>query len=125
MADDAKYLRLMHKGAQLRSKLSEMWRNKRSYAGASDFVKDALLQEHFSTSIRDWKGVHVMTIHKSKGKEFDEVIIYEGSFHGKIVPQNADEKRGAQALLMLRVGVTRAMQRTTIVTPKVDVCRFV
>jgi ATP-dependent exoDNAse (exonuclease V) beta subunit len=35
----------------------------------------ALLQEHFAIGAKDWKGVHVMTIHKSKGKEFDQVIV--------------------------------------------------
>ena len=35
-----------------------------------------MLQEHFAIGAKDWKGVHGMTIHKSKGKEFDQVIVY-------------------------------------------------
>jgi DNA helicase-2/ATP-dependent DNA helicase PcrA len=65
-----------------------------------------------------------MTIHKSKGKEFDQVIIYEGSHQGRIVPSNATEKRISQARLMLRVGVTRAKDKVTIFTPKADPCHF-
>jgi DNA helicase-2/ATP-dependent DNA helicase PcrA len=82
------------------------------------------VQEHFSASIKEWRGVHVMTIHKSKGKEFNEVVIYEGTHNGKIVWQGADERKKAQAKLTLRVGVTRAMQRASILTPASDPCPF-
>ncbi len=124
VSEDAKYLRLLHKGAALRSRLGELWRTTASYLGAPYAVRDALLQEHFSASTKEWRGIHVMTIHKSKGKEFDEVIVYEGSHQGRIVRANASDRDIAQARLTLRVGVTRAMKRATILTPKNDVCRF-
>lgn len=124
VASDAKYLRLLHKGAALRSRLSELWRSTGSYFGAESAVRDALVQEHFSASLKDWKGIHVMTIHKSKGKEFSEVVIYEGSHQGKILRGNATEREKGQALLALRVAVTRAMTKTTILTPANDRCSF-
>ena len=64
-----------------------------------------------------------MTIHKSKGKEFDEVIIYDGLYQ-RIAKAPQDPKTCAQDRLALRVGVTRAIRRTTIVTPKRDSCPF-
>lgn len=64
-----------------------------------------------------------MNIHKSKGKEFDEVIIYEGSFQ-RIVWAGANDKQKAQALLALRVAVTRAMKKTLILTPEKEPCPF-
>lgn len=124
IADDARFLRLLHKGALLRSRLNELWRKSGNYIGAAAAVRDALVQEHFSASIKEWRGIHVMTIHKSKGKEFNEVIIYEGTHNGKIVLQDADERTAAQARLTLRVGVTRAMQRTSILTPASVPCPF-
>ncbi len=124
VAEDAKYLRLLHKGALLRSRLGDIWRTDGNYAGAAEAVRDALLQEHFSASTRTWVGVHVMTIHKSKGKEFDEVLIYEGRHQGRIVRSNASDNEVAQARLALRVAVTRARERVTILTPGNDVCRF-
>lgn len=124
VAKDAKYLRLLHKGATLRSRLGDLWRMKGSYNGAESAVRDALVQEHFSASVKDWTGIHVMTIHKSKGKEFSEVIIYEGSHQGKILRSAATEREQAQALLALRVAVTRAMKFTTIMTPANDRCPF-
>ena len=118
VAQDAKYLRLLHKGSALRSRLNALWRQNRSYRGATTAVRDALLQEHLFSSAKDWKGVHVMTIHKSKGKEFDEVIIYEGRYQHRIVADNASAERTTQARRNLRVAVTRARKRTTVLTPK-------
>lgn len=123
-AKDAKFLRLLHRGATLRSRLGETWRKTGSYVGAIAAARDALLQEHFSASTRVSRGVHVMTMHKSKGKEFDEVIIYEGSHQGRIVSDTASARETAQACLALRVAVTRAMRHTTILSPKHNVCRF-
>ncbi len=116
---DAAYLRLLHKGSVLNSSLSEIWRRYHNYIGAAEAVKDALTQEHFATSIKTWTGVNVMTIHKAKGKEFDEVIIYEGSFPGQrfIYKEKID-----QARLNLRVAVTRAKRNVIIFTPKDNSC---
>lgn len=124
VADDAKYLRLLHKGATLRGRLSELWRATGRYAGAVAAVRDALLQEHFSTPTTEWRGVNVMTMHKSKGKEFNEVFIYETNHQGRFLRANAQANEIAQARLALRVAATRAISRTTILSPKNDVCVF-
>ena len=65
-----------------------------------------------------------MTMHKAKGKEFDEVIIYEGYYQGKIIRNNASNRDLNQARLNLRVSVTRAIKRAMILTPTNDVCKF-
>lgn len=122
VAEDARFLRLLHRGSALRTALSEMWRTQGDYAGAEAALGDALLQEHFVAAQKEWRGLHVMTIHKAKGKEFDEVVIYEGTFSGRIVAANADDRRISQSRLALRVAVTRAIRRTTIVTPQSNGC---
>lgn len=124
LVSDSNYLRLMHKGSELRSSLGNLWRSHGNYTGAVQAVKTSLLQEHFSSSSKVWRGIHVMTIHKSKGKEFDEVIIYEGRFHGKIGNRQDDKKRLYQARLNFRVAVTRAKENVTILTPENDICIF-
>lgn len=124
VAEDARFLRLLHRGSALRTALSEMWRTRGDYVGAETALREALLQEHFVAAQKEWRGLHVMTIHKAKGKEFDEVVIYEGTFSGRIVAANADGSRIAQSRLALRVAVTRAIRRATIVTPQRDSCPF-
>lgn len=124
VAEDARFLRLLHRGSALRTSLSEMWRTQGDYVGAEAALSEALLQEHFVAAQKEWRGLHVMTIHKAKGKEFDEVVIYEGTYTGRIVAANADARRIAQSRLALRVAVTRAIRRTTIVTPQRDGCQF-
>ncbi len=119
---DATYLRLLHKGASLRSLLGESWRKNGSYAKARNLVQNALTQEHFSASTKKWKGVQVMTIHKSKGKEFTEVIIYEGLHSDRIVWSGSTEDEIAQKRLVLRVGVTRGINSVKIFTPAKDHC---
>jgi DNA helicase-2/ATP-dependent DNA helicase PcrA len=119
--EDAKYLRLLNKGAILSEKLSEMWRNFGEYKKASEAVEEAFTQEHFSMTNRTYNGIIVMNIHKSKGKEFDEVIIWE-DLHRPIVFPNSTASRLIQDRLVLRVAVTRAKSKTTFMTPKSSPC---
>jgi len=58
------------------------------------------------------------------GKWQNEVFIYEGSHQGRILRAKASPDDIAQARLALRIAVTRAMRRSTILTPKSDVCAF-
>ncbi len=67
---------------------------------------------------KDWKGLHLMTMHKSKGKEFTEVILYEGLMKGRFVQTGAPPDRVRQARLAMRVAVTRAMKKATLLTPR-------
>jgi DNA helicase-2/ATP-dependent DNA helicase PcrA len=102
----------------LNSSLAQIWRDNSNYIGASDAVQSAITQEHFATSTRVWNGVCVMTIHKAKGKEFDEVVVYEGLYGGRIVVGNDFDR----AKLNLRVAVTRAKNNVVIFTPRTDCC---
>jgi len=124
VALDAQYLRLLHKGAILSSGLGNLWRTNGSYEGATQLVRNSLLQDHFSSTVTVKKGIHVMTIHKAKGKEFDEVIVYEGVHRDRIVWADQGTKEYQQSRLLLRVAITRAMRQTTILTPKNNKCPF-
>lgn len=124
LQEDARYVRLLHKGSLLRESLSTSWRANRSYKGAEALYQNAIQQENFSSTIKPLSGVYVMTLHKSKGKQFDEVFIFEGYRQGRIVGNPNDQSRVAQSRLTLRVGVTRAQKRTTILTPNSNRCEL-
>ena len=113
--EDAKYLRLLNKGALLSERLTEKWRTSQTYKGAKQSIEDALVQDHFIASQSVYKGVHVMTLHKSKGKEFDEVFIWE-DYYNSLVNPNSTEKEITEARYLLRVAVTRARKRSTFLT---------
>lgn len=131
IAEEVKNIRLLDKGTQLRQLLSQDWRESK-YRNALAIIRQAFVQEHFSASVRPESGVIVMNMHKAKGKQFDEVVIFEGwprvvrrevvANPDRIVRFNSRKEINDQARQNLRVSVTRGKRQVTILSPKGDPC---
>jgi ATP-dependent DNA helicase UvrD/PcrA len=82
-----------------------------SYQGLKALLVRRVSQRRMSDSYRSSDGVVVMTMHKSKGKEYDGVILFhEPLQHSLLLPGDEEENRR-----LIKVAITRARHFVTVV----------
>jgi DNA helicase-2/ATP-dependent DNA helicase PcrA len=110
-------IRLFRATDTLSTVLGSLWAEQGSYAGAAQRVRRILDKETLIGADRDPHGCILMTLHKSKGKEFDGVVIVEGFRGGALLrPDEAPLYEPSRRLL--RVGMTRAKKLVILVRPQ-------
>jgi DNA helicase II / ATP-dependent DNA helicase PcrA len=95
--------------------LSKLWLEKGNYSGAALFVERTLQNEQLISEEQNPEQILLMNIHKSKGKEFDGVVLVEGMRNSLFIDTIREKPPYTQSRRLLRVGITRAKKLVTIV----------
>ena len=126
-ARDLDYLIAFNRGKRISALLSDLWVNKGGYLGAREALQAAILEDNILDGTEDLTGIHVMTIHRSKGKQFDGVIIFEypnrvaNEWMSSLVWRD-DPFPYHRSRRILRVGLTRAISHVLILHPPYPKC---
>jgi ATP-dependent DNA helicase UvrD/PcrA len=116
------------RGKRISANLAAMWSESRCYPKAREALELALAEDQILAGMEDLSGIHVMTIHKSKGKQFDGVIILR---EGRRTTVNGlassfvwrgDQPPYLRSRRILRVAVTRARKHVLFLDPFYPKC---
>jgi len=116
------YLMAFHRGRRIADSLTEVWLKTGGYQGARKLIETAIKQDQLAGGDGELEGINVMTIHKSKGKEFDGVVLFHiGNNISPLCPdwENAPYIKSRK---LLRVGVTRSRHEVLIFTDASSPC---
>lgn len=115
IAGYAEQLVAFQRGQRIARALAELWQSRGDYQGARVVLDGAIAAEQLLSGGNDLGGIHVMTAHKSKGKEFDAVVIFDDPnscpliYCREPVPYRRSRK-------LARVAITRARHHVLILT---------
>jgi DNA helicase-2/ATP-dependent DNA helicase PcrA len=107
IADALDYLIAFNRGQRIAAGLSALWVQSGTYADARQTLDDALAQEQLISAADSLKGIHVMNMHKCKGKQFDGVVLYRAQHNSPFVWPN-DPPPHPKSRRVLHVAITRA-----------------
>lgn len=111
----SRLVRLFRATDTLGSGLADLWLTQGHYAGAARLVSQTLEHERLIAADQEPSGCMLMSMHKSKGKEFDGVVIVEGGYAGLFFDPNRELPPFERSRRLLRVAITRARTHVTIV----------
>ena len=130
VAKNLDYLVAFNRGKRISGGLGAIWVRDGQYTGAREVLDIALAQDQILGGVDDPPGVQVMTVHKSKGKQFDGVIVVrEGRHDGRQMVSSlvwwGDEAPHHRSRKILRVAITRAKVHTLMLGPIYPACPIV
>lgn len=113
----SRFVRLFRASGEIGPQLAERWSGSGAYSQAREIVRRAIDQATLVSVRSDPRGVVLMTMHKSKGKEFDGVVLVEGPHTGPFLNASREDAPYYESRRLLRVGITRARHRVVILRP--------
>jgi DNA helicase-2/ATP-dependent DNA helicase PcrA len=115
--NNVRFLRLFRVGDEIASELNDQWAQSGTYREARTIVRRALQMRQVMDVHSAPAGVSLMTLHKSKGKEFDGVVLVEGRYRSRFFDETHESPPFDATRRLLRVGITRARSRAVLVRP--------
>lgn len=110
------YLMVFNRGRRISDALAEVWQRRGCYERARALIEAAITEDQIVGNDTDLIGINVMTMHKSKGKEFDGVILLHIGNNISPFSPNAEIPPHTKSRRLLRVGITRAKKHALLVT---------
>lgn len=116
VADKVIYLVGFNRGRRIADALAEIWLRRGKYEHARTIIETVITEDQIIGSDNDLTGINVMTMHKSKGKEFEGVIILH--LGNSISPFSPDKEQSphTKSRKLLRVAITRARYHVLLLT---------
>jgi DNA helicase-2/ATP-dependent DNA helicase PcrA len=115
ISEHASDLPLFQRGTAISTGLSDLWQTDGTYTGARMILDAVIAQDQLLSGGSEPKGIHVMTLHKAKGKEFDAVVIFDDANNSPLVLRE-DAHPHTRSRRLLRVGITRAKHHVLLLT---------
>jgi DNA helicase II / ATP-dependent DNA helicase PcrA len=120
------YLVAFGRGQFLSAGLHNCWVSTGTYFGARSAFDVALAQDSILETSEELRGIHVMTIHRSKAKQFDAVVLFRKGIPGvkwrSSFVWRDDTSPYTRSRKILRVGITRARKEVLILDPAFPAC---
>jgi len=121
------YLVAFRRGERISAALSAEWLRDGVYTNARAALGTALAQEQILDGAESPRGLHVMNIHKAKGKQFDGVILVREVRRTPVGVESSfvwrdDTAPYVKSRRLIRVAATRARTRLLILDPVWPAC---
>jgi DNA helicase-2/ATP-dependent DNA helicase PcrA len=118
------YLVAFARGHTIRDSLSETWMQHGAYVGAREVLDSAFTQEQLLSASEELHGIHVMNMHKCKGKQFDAVVLYRQEHHSPFVWHN-EAAPYTKSRRLLHMAITRAKSHVLILDEQRSACPII
>jgi DNA helicase II / ATP-dependent DNA helicase PcrA len=121
MASSLDYLVAFSQGHRISENLSALWIQHGAYPGAREALDGALAQEQLLSGREQLHGIHVMNMHKCKGKQFDGVVLYRQQYHSPFVWRE-EVAPYTSSRRLLHMAITRAKSHVLILDEAYSNC---
>lgn len=121
VASSLNYLDAFTRSKRIKSSLSAIWMQHGSYIGAREALDSGLAQEQLTQASEELQGIHVMNMHKCKGKQFEGIVLYRQEFHSPFV-WHGEPAPHTRSRRLLHMAITRATKHVLILDEATSAC---